>query len=312
MITYNHEKYIAQAIESVLMQKTSFPFELLIGEDCSTDGTRKIVREYQEKYPSVIRAFLREENTGGRQNFRRIYQNSRGKYVALLEGDDYWTATDKLQKQVDLLDARPDIVLCGHHSIFHYEDGSQPDETSPGLPAGVYGLKRILHRNIFHTSSAVFRRILEDCCPEWRMHLKMGDVPLYIELAQHGDVYLFAEVMSVYRIHPGGIWSRLTALQKERYGVEMYNAFRDHLKVDANHQDTIRKGCFTAVYRLGQAEFLEGEVAETRRCLHECFRISRPLESLPEKFQLAVKGYGWWLFPPWRLVRRYFQQALRL
>src|ERR1017187_10207934 len=89
MITYNHEKYIAQAIESVLMQKTNFPFELVIGEDCSTDGTGAIVAEYSRKYPEIIRAHLRERNLGALENFRALFRACRGKYLALLEGDDY-------------------------------------------------------------------------------------------------------------------------------------------------------------------------------------------------------------------------------
>ena len=103
VITYNHEKFIGQAIESVLMQETAFVVELVIGEDCSTDGTRRIVQAYAEKYPNVIRALLPEKNLGMARNYDAVWQACRGKYIAWLEGDDYWRTPQKLQKQVALM-----------------------------------------------------------------------------------------------------------------------------------------------------------------------------------------------------------------
>lgn len=112
MITYNHENYIEHAIEGVLMQKTSFPIELIIGEDCSTDNTRKIVREYEGRYTEIIKAQYPEKNRGMNNNFLTVLQSARGKYIALCEGDDYWTDPLKLQKQVDFLEANPEYSLC--------------------------------------------------------------------------------------------------------------------------------------------------------------------------------------------------------
>lgn len=103
MITYNHEKYIKDAIEGILMQKTSFPIELIIGEDCSTENTRKIVEDYAEKYPNLIFAQYSEKNLDMMNNFFNVLQAVRSKYIALCEGDDYWTDPLKLQKQVDFL-----------------------------------------------------------------------------------------------------------------------------------------------------------------------------------------------------------------
>ncbi len=111
MITYNHAPFIAQAIEAVLQQKTNFPFELVIGEDCSTDGTRKIVFEYQEKYPDIIRVLTSEKNVGMKKNSYRTIKACRGKYIAFCEGDDYWHREDKLQKQVAYLESHPECGL---------------------------------------------------------------------------------------------------------------------------------------------------------------------------------------------------------
>jgi len=111
MITYNHEPYISQAIECVLKQKTDFPFELVIGEDCSTDGTRKIVMDYAKNYPDIIRVISSEKNVGAANNSKRTIQACRGKYIAWCEGDDYWHNPDKLQKQAEYLENNPECDL---------------------------------------------------------------------------------------------------------------------------------------------------------------------------------------------------------
>src|SRR4051794_11773039 len=117
MITYNHEPFIAQALDSILMQQVSFDHEILIGEDCSTDRTREIVRAYRQRYPDKIRLQLPETNRGMMQNFVAVLAAARGDYVALLEGDDYWTAPDKLARQVAYLDAHPECAICFHDAL---------------------------------------------------------------------------------------------------------------------------------------------------------------------------------------------------
>ncbi|MDQ3815609.1 MAG: glycosyltransferase family 2 protein, partial [Armatimonadota bacterium] len=123
MVTYNHEKYIAQAVESVLMQETNFDYELIIGEDCSQDKTRAIVMDFQRRFPERIRLLLPEKNLGGsgKTNFLQTLAAAQGQYVALLEGDDYWTSPHKLQKQVDFLDSHPECAICFHKSNMLYE-----------------------------------------------------------------------------------------------------------------------------------------------------------------------------------------------
>ena len=124
MITFNHEQFIAQAIDSVLMQQTDFEYEIIIGEDCSTDRTREIVIEYAERNPEKIRPLLHDHNLGlmGRYNFVAAYKMCHGKYIALLEGDDYWTDPHKLQKQVVFLENHPECSLCAHNTRIVIED----------------------------------------------------------------------------------------------------------------------------------------------------------------------------------------------
>jgi len=124
MITYNHEPYIAQAIEGVLTQQTAFPFELIIGEDCSTDGTRKIVFSYQKKYPDVIRVVTSGKNVGSKMNSFRTEEACQGKYIAYCEGDDYWHDPQKLQMQVEILESNPEVSLVhSEHDLLETKSG---------------------------------------------------------------------------------------------------------------------------------------------------------------------------------------------
>jgi glycosyltransferase involved in cell wall biosynthesis len=134
MVTYNHEAYVVEAIESVLMQQTHFDFKLYIGDDCSKDNTRKIIQAYQEKYPHKIELLLHEKNLGASPNGIFMYQHciqTGAKYIALCEGDDYWISKEKLQKQVEFFDANPDAVLCGCRSYVIKEPRKTPYDIVP-------------------------------------------------------------------------------------------------------------------------------------------------------------------------------------
>jgi glycosyltransferase involved in cell wall biosynthesis len=305
MVTYNHENFIAQAIESVLMQKTDFPFELVIGDDCSTDGTREIVREYSLKYPGIIRAVLRERNIGARENFRQVFLASRGRYLALLEGDDYWTDSRKLQLLADVLDAHPETAICGHRTIRHDEDGARPDKVIEESPPGFYDLEAMLPRCFLHTSSVMFRRVIEEP-PAWCSHLLMGDLPLFVEVARHGNICFLDECMAVYRVHGGGVWSGLDDIKRSRNNLALYQAYYDNL--EPKYRPAIRKGLCNVVFETGLAQFAAGRPDQARQSLREYFGLCGPFEGLPEKALLALKGYGWWIFPFWRQARRLWRR----
>jgi glycosyltransferase involved in cell wall biosynthesis len=217
MVTYNHESFIAQAIESVLMQETNFSYELVIGEDCSTDKTREIVQNFAAKYPEKIRLLLPEKNLGllGKINFIQTYQACRGEYVAILEGDDYWTDSQKLQKQVEFLDSHPDFSCCFHNAII--SDEQNPEKNSNYcLPeqAKVVLLENILLENVIPTCSTMFRNKLINNFPDWYYELLPSDWPLHILHAEKGKIGYINEIMAVRRVHEGGIWSSLNDIKK--------------------------------------------------------------------------------------------------
>ena len=229
-ITYNHAPYIQDAIESFLMQKTSFPFEILIHDDASTDGTAQIIQEYQARYPDLIFPYYQKENQfsrgiraiGARFNIPR----ARGKYIAMCEGDDYWTDPLKLQKQVDFLEAHPDYVMCFHNTLFTYDDG-RPPHLMHEIPWDTCSIvEMILSFNDFafpgkvtagHTSSMVFRRGLLNDYPSWVSESFSIDIPVQILLAQYGKAKFIDEAMSVYRKHAGGVSSA-----PEHEGLKLY------------------------------------------------------------------------------------------
>ena len=211
MVTYNHEKYISQAIESVLMQKTNFPFQLIIGEDCSTDGTRDIVKKYAEAYPDKIKTILNPHNIGPLRNAEQVFKACTGKYIAMLEGDDYWTDPYKLQKQVDFLEANPD------HGLVHTKYDVLIDKTgkrilnqharqSDHIPQGdVY--EQLLYSNFIATCTVCFRRDLFEKYVDYEFVIKQnvmpGDYYIWLEIAQHSKVAYINESIAIRRVLEG-------------------------------------------------------------------------------------------------------------
>lgn len=248
-IAYNHEKFIAQAIDSILMQEVDFEYEIVIGEDCSTDNTRKIVMGYQAKYPDKIRLLLPESNIGMLPNFINTYRACKGEYIALLEGDDYWISPHKLQKQVYFLDRNADTALCFTNSLLFWEDSHREAEVFLNEPSETFTTEYLLFRNFISTPSVMYRNGLITEFPEWYTDLSMGDWTLYILLTEYGKIGYIDEVMSAYRNHNGGVWSsknkdyQLTATIKMLSVVKRYFASKNNL----NYQHIINNSidCYT-------------------------------------------------------------------
>ena len=229
MITYNQEKFIAQAIESALTQQVNFEYEIVIGEDCSTDRTREIVISYLKQYPDKIRVLLPDKNLGMLHNFSQTFNACRGKYIAILEGDDYWTSPYKLQKQVDFLDNHPECSFCFHNALMLYDDIRQNRLFHIKQMNEFYGIEDLLYENFIPTSSTVFRNGLFGTLPDWFYALKMGDWALHILNAQYGKLGYINEVMECYRIHSGGVWTSLGNIQNWEAKVYFYKQIDPYL-----------------------------------------------------------------------------------
>ena len=222
MITYNHENFIREAIDGVLMQKTTFPIELIIGEDCSTDSTRKIVVEYAEKYPDLIRPLLPESNLGMMKNFNKTMEAAKGKYIAICEGDDYWTDPLKLQKQVDILEANENIVaVATNAAVCDFNDNTIQKEkivVSPDNKDGVYNLHEFFSKGIqYPTLTVVFRNREMDFIKSKMQYLSnpfLGDWTLWVLLHTLGDFYFINQVTASYRVNPNSVTHTVNAVKR--------------------------------------------------------------------------------------------------
>jgi glycosyltransferase involved in cell wall biosynthesis len=224
MITYNHERYIAQAIESVLMQKVDFPIELIVGEDCSTDNTRELLLKYASLYPEVIRLILHERNVGAGSNFESVMAQCNGKYVAFLEGDDFWIDADKLNKQVKLLESDSEIHICFHPVLLVDRDNRSTGEIRPSreMWKSVWDIGKLIDGCFITTCSAVMpRRVIPNFSSDFK-DILMRDWPMFILAAQSGKIAIIEEVMASYRIHAGGIWNGRTQVRQAEAELAMW------------------------------------------------------------------------------------------
>lgn len=212
-ITYNHEPFIRQCLDGFVMQKTNFPFQVLIHDDASTDGTADIIREYAKKYPDIIKPVLQKQNQFSRGiNVDKAFNWPRinGEYVALCEGDDYWTDPNKLQKQVDFLDAHPDYSVCFHPVRVVWADKSHPDSIFPTpkyrFNKTTLELSDLLKHNFIQTNSVVYRWALAGRESDYPDGILPGDWFMHLMHAATGKIGFLPDVMAVYRRHAGGIW----------------------------------------------------------------------------------------------------------
>lgn len=219
-ITYNQEKFIRKALESFLIQKTDFFFEVIIGEDCSTDKTKEIIIEFENAYPKIFKPIYREKNLGTIENFVNVLKRTRGDYIALCEGDDYWTDPLKLQKQVNFLEKNPDYSMCFHEADVIGEEGFIRKFNDINEDRD-FKLLDLTQSNFISTASVVFRKKNIEKIPPLFFRLDVGDWALHLLNAQKGKIRYFKDCMSVYRQHEGGMWSSLGNNEMVLKGVEL-------------------------------------------------------------------------------------------
>ncbi|MBP7498164.1 MAG: glycosyltransferase, partial [Bacteroidales bacterium] len=244
MITYNHEKYIGQAIEGVLLQKCNFSVELIIGEDCSTDKTRKICEEYQQKN-NIIKLLPSEINLGIIPNFIRTLNSCSGKYIAICEGDDYWIDPLKLQKQVDYLENNTDYgMVCTDYNKFYQQTGEIKENCFKitQYKNEVKFEDYLLDRSTIGTATVMFRKTLYDSyildIPEAeRSSFNVGDTPMWLYFALMSRIGVLPDVTAVYRILGNSACHFTSPLQHYSFvmkGFEVPDYFISHFNVPEN------------------------------------------------------------------------------
>lgn len=209
MVSCNHAPFIDRAIASVIAQQTPFPFELVIGDDASSDGTREIVLDWQRRHPDRIRVRLHERNVGPRANGMDVLHACRGRYVAMLEGDDYWVDPEKLRLQAELLEAHPDAILCGARAAVADTDGGMTHVTPAEPPdeLATWGARELFEgRWWFRTCTKMIPRRWMERAPQ-RLGRDWAGTLWLIAASDFGRVCFLDRTVAVYRRHAGGIWS---------------------------------------------------------------------------------------------------------
>ena len=229
MITYNHEKFIGEALDSVLMQCMDFDYEIVVGEDCSTDRTREIIAEYEKKHPQKIRLLPSSQNLGMLRNYVRTFKACKGEYIAVLDGDDYWNSPYKLKKQVDFLDAHLECSVCFHKVKILYDERGKTFDMGPPYEKIKYSLEDLVASNFIANCSVMYRAGLITSFPDWWYSVEMTDWTTHILHAECGDVGYINEVMSVYRVHPRGVWSMRSDINNLQEDIKAYELINTHL-----------------------------------------------------------------------------------
>ncbi|HSX31633.1 MAG TPA: glycosyltransferase [Candidatus Saccharimonadales bacterium] len=239
VITYNHARYIQEALDNILAQEVNFEWQLIVADDCSTDGTRDILLDYKKRFPERIHLILQKNNVGAEQNWLDLIAYPKTKYLLYMEGDDYFTDNTKLQKQVDFLESHPDFALCFHPVRVVYEDGSKEEEIFPSVEQRAYKkvlkLDDLLAYNFIQTNSVMYRWrfIKEDVKKVFPKNVIPGDWMLHLLHAEVGKIGFMDRVMGVYRRHSGGMWWNANQNKQDfwkKYGAPHLRLYSEMLK----------------------------------------------------------------------------------
>jgi glycosyltransferase involved in cell wall biosynthesis len=252
LLTYNHERFIAQAIESVLKQTTDASVEILISEDCSTDRTREIVVEHHQRHPDVIRLFLSESNLNDNTVYLRAYEAARGEFITYLDGDDYWLP-EKLERQLRQFRERPELVMAYHDAIA-LKDG---DVEVPFELTTYRGMQHLLLYHPAHSGAVMFRRDALPRLPDWFAWQDYIDWPLAVLLAEQGPVGYLDEPLSVYRQHAEGLFIGASYRQQREWDLRTVLQFQEHLGSTYRRETALAVA--TARYRLAKGCVQEGD-----------------------------------------------------
>ncbi|MCK8141690.1 glycosyltransferase [Flavobacterium sp. I-SCBP12n] len=226
MIVYNHSKYIEEAIQGVLKQETDFDFEFIISNDCSTDNSDSLIRSIKNQNTRCkITYYDQKVNLGMMPNFMFALNAANGKYIALCEGDDYWTDASKLQKQVDFLEQNNDFSICFHNVNLEINNTLKEDNLKKRIPS-VFGIEELALKNVIHTPSVVYRNRLFPEFPDYFKNAPIGDYFLHLLNAQYGKIKYIDEVMAVYRIHGTSYWSSKSNAEQDQILISFLNSIK--------------------------------------------------------------------------------------
>lgn len=292
---YNHAQYLRQCLDGFVMQQTSFPFEAIVHDDASTDGSTDILREYAEKYPHIIKPIIQTENQYKKHEgtiSRLLNEASKGKYLAECEGDDYWDDPHKLQKQVDFLESHPDYTMCCcEYRLYSERLGEFRKRKMSKNDRELSAKEIITHGGLFiATCSVVYRHSMLDCYTDY-MRCHVGDYPLQILCAVKGKVHRFAKPMCVYRVDNDASWRGRQQRVKVDRLISTRRSEVEMLKGFASDYPEHAKACRKRIsfYIIHEMPDQTDPASADRQAYCQAFR--QELDSLPIIWKLIKKGY---------------------
>ena len=293
-MTYNHERFIEQTLQGFVEQKTKYPFEVIISDDCSTDGTAGIISDYANRYPNIIKPIFREKNLGAGENYKATQALANTEYVLYCEGDDYFNDPLKIEKQIDFLEENPEFTICFHPTNFICENIGKPPQYFPVDPKrkvneDLFTFDNLLYHNFTETCSVMYRwlfrdgKTINDALPK---NIMPGDWFRHLLHAREGKIGYINDAMSTYRRHPGGIW--FDAAQNNwdmffiKYGEYHVNFFVQVAKtfLNNNNIEQYRKKMVLPLAFNVLISFLKHKRTD---------KIQRFIEICPEEYEFAVE-----------------------
>jgi len=286
--TYNMARWLPRALDSVLAQRTTFPIEIVIGDDCSQDATVNIAHSYQERHPDLIRVLERNKNVGVQRNTYETLGQCRGKFIAFLDADDYWTDTEKLAIQVETLESDPTVSLCGHFAREVTMDGQvMRDRVVTAVAPGRYGLEGILRRNLVTTPSVMIRSGIHRQLPAWYFDIQsLSDWPLWVLAALSGDIVVLDRVMADYMLTPGGSFTTQSMLFRYTMTVQFYEQIESIIPAKWHRFVRAQKGKHyeSIAYLLRQ----QGGFTASREAAVKAFCSPRLMDNVGSKFKALL------------------------
>jgi len=287
IITYGHENYIRQALDSVFAQETSFDFEVIVGEDASPDNTREILLEYKEKYGDKLILVLHDENVGVSKNSQSVQRRANGKYIASLEGDDYWTDNKKLQKQYDILESHPEYSACCHDIMCIAHDGKVTEPTLLKMKKDrVKTMKNWLREGYTVHTCSIFRRNFFPLYDEKYIKLRtaeptMGDLITFTLLYDAGAIYVLKDVMAAHRAPAAVDKASFSFSERNKIIENSYMFIRIVNNVDEYLNHKYRKLKYRSCNRIAYVKYL--------KIIGAANYDSKEMKKLMETFSLKMK-----------------------
>lgn len=278
IITYNHGKYIGQALDSILGQETNYTYKIIIGDDCSTDDTRETLKYYKDKHPDKIELLLNEKNKGPIGNLRNVYNSCNAEFVTLIEGDDYWLDKNKLQIQIDKLKNNPQIAtVCAKSRIC--KGTVLTEEVFPNVDGDrVFTIEEMFEGSLISTISLMWKKSSLEQFPEWIDDtFIIADFPMNILRGTKGEIYFMDKELTVYRKHSTGITKATDKKKWHKEFIKVYEGLKNN--IDTKYTTSVDRALAKEKLHLAIAYCIEYDFINAKKEFNELIILDADLKN---------------------------------